>query len=55
MALHLLDEVRGLLLQKKGITGESLKENEKVQDALGRAEASLESCRAWLYLLVHEA
>lgn len=55
MALHFLDEVRKLLLSKKSMTGESLKDNLKVQDTLAQAEASLESARAWLYMLVHEA
>lgn len=55
MALHFQDEVRGLLLQKKGMMGESLKENIKVQDTLAQAEASLESARTWLYVLVQEA
>ncbi len=55
MALHFLDEVRALLMQKKSMTGENLKDNVKVQDTLAQAEASLESARAWLYVLVHEA
>jgi alkylation response protein AidB-like acyl-CoA dehydrogenase len=55
MTMHFLDETRSLLMQKKSMTGESLKDNAKVQDTLAQAEAGLESARAWLYVLVHEA
>lgn len=55
MALHFLDATRALLMQKKSMTGESLKDNVKVRDTLAQAEAGLESARAWLYVLVQEA
>ena len=55
MALHFLDETKALLLHKKDMTGESFKNNLKVQDTLAQAEAKLESSRAWLYLMVSEA
>jgi len=55
MALHFLDGARELMMQKKSMTGEDLKDNMKVQDTLAQSEAGLESARAWLYVLVQEA
>jgi alkylation response protein AidB-like acyl-CoA dehydrogenase len=55
MAAHFLDAAKELLLTRKSMAGDSLKDNLKVQDTLAQAEASLESARAWLYILVHEA
>jgi indole-3-acetate monooxygenase len=55
MAMHFLDEARSLLMQKRDMAGESLKDNMKVQDMLAQSEAGLESARAWLYVLVQEA
>ncbi len=55
MACHFLDEVIALLAHKKGMQGEALKDNHKVQDTVAQAEAQLESARAWIYSLVQKA
>ncbi|MEK6477510.1 acyl-CoA dehydrogenase family protein [Catalinimonas sp. 4WD22] len=55
MACHFFDEVSALLTHKKGMQGETLRDNGKVKDTLAQAEAQLESSRNWLYSLVHEA
>lgn len=55
IALHFMDEFQKLLLHKKGMQGEFLKDHHKVKDTLALAEAKLASARTWLYALVKEA
>ncbi len=55
MAWHFIEEINLLLQQKKDSQDTLLKEHVKVKDTLAQAEASLESARAWLYMLAAEA
>lgn len=55
MAVHFLDEARKVLIIKKSMKGEPLKDHSKVKDTFAQAEASIEAARAWLYVLIEEA
>ncbi|WKN33748.1 hypothetical protein PZB74_10465 [Porifericola rhodea] len=55
MSCHFLDEIKGLIAYKKGMQGEAIKDNVKVQDTLAQAAGQLESARAWMYMLAQQA
>lgn len=55
IALHFIDEFQKILLNKKGMQGEAVKDHFKVKESLALAEAKLESSRSWLYALAEEA